>query len=261
MSSQIDNKEHLQDNQKNKYGFIIVFLFLIWLFYPNYNGFIKSCYWANNFIFCVSKILHVNNTPDYVHYRNNAIYLAKVYRNNPTPAYKEMDRAIASYSANQENGIIKTLHRDAAIIRLYYGDKDEALTELLSIRNRDANDNLRIAILMADDSRFDEAKPYCKSIIVKSQKAISGYVCMAYVYEKSGDIDTATQLYNALIQLNSNNENVYLERSYFKKRHGDEQGAAEDINKAKSIYPDVKSDGISIIDKAVNVKELPLSVM
>ena len=261
MPSLFDNQKKLQENSKSKYGFVIFILLLVWLFYPNYRGFIQSCYWADNILYGVLRGLHINKTPEYIHYRNNAVYLTKAYHNNPLPAYREIDRAIASFPGNQKSGNLSTLYRDSALIKLYYGDKKGALTDLQSIKVPDTNDNLRIAILLADESKFDEAETYCKTILSKSSKAVSGYVCRAYVYEKSGDINSALLLYNTLADLRPNNELVFLERSYFKKRNGDMRGAAEDINKAKSLSSYLPEDGVSILEKTVNIKEFPLSII
>ena len=260
MSSLFDYKERMQENPKSKYGFIIVTLFLLWLFLPNYNGFIKSCYWANNFFYKVSKYMHLNDTPEYIHYRNNAVYLVQVYPKNPVPVYKEIDKAIASYTGNTESDSYSMLCRDSAVIKLYYGDKKGALADLMSIKKRDSNDNFRIAILLTEELKYKEAETYCKMILSRNYKSLSGYVCLANVYEKSGDIATAMRLYNYLAELRPNNEAVFIERSYFKKRTGDEKGAAEDISNAKSIYSHAQIDGISILEKAVNIEKLPLSI-
>ena len=261
MSSLFDYQKKLQENSKNKYGFVIFIIFMVWLFYPNYSGFIQSCYWADNILYSVLRVLHINKTPEYIHYRNNAVYLTKAYPKNPAPAYREIDRAIASFSGSPENGNLSQLYKDAALIKLYYGDKKGALTDLQAIKNPDTNDNLRMAILLADESKFKEAETYCKTILAKSSRAVSGYVCRAYVYEKSGDVDSALQLYDYLAELKPNSEVVFMERSYFKKRNGDTQGALEDINKAKSISSYIPEDGVSILDKTINIKDFPLSII
>lgn len=260
MSSLFDINQNLSEKKNNKYGFIIIAIFFIWLFFPNSNNFIKLSYWSNNCIYEVLKIFHLNKVPEYVHYRNNAIYLAKVYPKKSAPSFRELDKAVASVPADLAQKELSKLYRDSAIIKLYYGDKQGALENYLQVTGRDANDNFRIAILLSDESRFSEAEKYCNDIIYHNQ-TLSGFVCLSYVYEKADDIDSAFRVYDSLLDTHPNNVMAYTERALLKQRLEDEEGYKEDMQKAKELSPYVSETETSIIDKAVNLKELPLSLI
>ena len=182
MSSMLDKKNMLQSGENNKYGFIILAIFFIWLFFPNANSFVKLSYWGNNVVYEIAKILHINRTPEYKHYRNNAIYLAKIYKDKSEPALKAIDRAIASIPGNADKLERSMLYKDSAVIKLYYGDKSGALADYLSV-NEDLNvsDYFRIAILLVEEKRYAEAVDYCNLILAENGRALSGYVCLLHV--------------------------------------------------------------------------------
>ena len=260
MSSLFDINNNLSEKKTNKYGFILIAIFFIWLFFPHNNSFIQLSYWANNCIYAVLKTFHLNKMPEYMHYRNNAIYLAKIYPKKPAPSFRELDKAIAAVPADMTKKELSKLYKDSAVIKLYYGDKQGALEYYLQVKNRDASDNFRIAILLSDESRFSEAEKYCNDIIYRSQ-ALSGYVCLSYVYEKTGDVDSAFRIYDSLLDTHPNNVMAYMERAHLKQRIEDEEGYQEDIKKAKELSSYVSEYDTSIIDKAINLKELPLSLI
>lgn len=261
MSSLFDNKKELQDSKGNKAGFVIVTLFLIWLFFPNNNSFIKLSYWSNNLVYNISKMMHKKLAPDYIHYRNNAIYLAKIYPKNSERSINEMNKAINSIPEKDIKKERGKLYKDRAVIKLFYGDKAGALEDYLSAEKYDANDNFRIAILLTDEAKYSKAIPYCDNILYSNKDAILGHVCLSYVYEKYGDIQSAETVYDSLIEKNPKNEIVFIERSHFKQRIGDEQGQHENMAKAKKISSHVNEKEASVIEKAVNFKELPLPII
>ena len=259
MSSLLDKKIYIKENKKNKYGFLVLLIFFIWLFWPNNNGFIKLSYYADNFVYSILKITHITKVPEYIHYRNNAVYLAKMYPKKPAPALKAMDRAIAAVPADLADTQLSNLYRESAVLKLYYNDKSGALTDFLSAKVLKDTDYLSMAVLLADESRYDEADSKCNELLAKNNNVISGHICQAYVYEKSGDIESAKQIYDSLVESRPNSEIVYIERASFKKRIDDQKGAEEDFNTAQkhSLYSN--GNHTSIMDRCINIKELPLS--
>ena len=259
MVSLLDNNTKFSENNKNKFGFIIVTLFLIWLFWPNNNSFIRLCYWSDNAVYKLLKITHTNKVPEYVHYRNSAIYLAKIYPHKSAPAKNAMKRAIASVPQKMAQKELAKLYQESAVLSLYYGDKDDAMADYASASFLKDSDNFTYAVLLAEDSRFDEALSKCKEIIDKHNFIISGSVCMSYVYEKSGDIQTASDIYDEFIESHSKSVIAYMERACFRDRINDKEGAEEDRKKAKELSSYATENYTSIIDKSIHFKELPLS--
>ena len=261
MASMLDKKNRYNENDKNKYGFLIVAIFLIWLFWPNNNSFIRLSYWADNVVYSMLKFTHTNKVPEYIHYRNGAIYLAKIYPNKSEPAINAINKAIATVPADIAEKELSKLYKEGAAIKLYYGDKAGALNDYLSAKFLEDKDKFVIAILLADESRYAEAAAKCNEILLKNNFVMLGYVCLAYAYEKAGDIQSASRIYESLIEQKPNSEMVYMERANFRKRIDDIQGAQEDIKKAKKYSSYSVDNYTSIIDKSVNLKELQLSLI
>ena len=261
MSSLLDKKQNQYENNNNKYGFIIVTIFLIWLFWPNNHSFIRLSYWADNIVYSILKLTNTNKTPEYIHYRNGAIYLAKIYPKKSEPAINAINKAIALVPEDIANEKRTVLYKEAALIKLYYGDKKSALNDLMSVDYLEDSERLRIAVLLADVSRYNDALAECNQIISRNNYVLSGYVCMAYVYEKRGDYNAASRVYDFLIEEKPNSDLVYLERASFRKRTNDVKGAKEDFDRVKNYSMDSADNYTSIIDRSVSVKELPLSLI
>ena len=261
MGSMLDKKKVLQDQGKNKYGFIVAAIFLVWLFWPQNNSFIRLSYWSYNFFYNASKLFHIEMSTESMHYRNNAVYLAKIYPKNSELSLKAMQKAISLLPENASTVEIDKLYKERAIIKMFYGDKKGALEDYDEVSMLEPIDNLRIAILLADTEQYNDAISYCKGIITKDNTIdVNRYVCTAYVYEKTGNDAAALRIYDWVIGTYPRNAALYIERANLKKRTGNEQGYIEDINAAKKISPDIVPEEASIIDNAVNFKGVPLSV-
>ena len=259
MSSLLDKNKDIPEDGRNKYGFIIIAIFMIWLFFPNNNSFIKLSYLFDNIVYQCARITHANVKPGFIHHRNNAISLAKAYPKKASRSLKEMDKAIKTTPTG--SAYVKKLHRERALIKLYYGDKAGALEDYKLADELKAEDTLRVGILLADASKFSEAAGYCEKIINYNDEVVSGYICLSYVYEKAGYMDAAIHIYDLLAGLKPDNYMVYKERALLKQRMGDTDGAEEDFKKAKEIFPLFNKNDEPFTEKVVRLKEVPLSLI
>ena len=257
----LDKKSQIQENDTNKYGFIIVAIFLIWLFLPNRNSFIQLCYWVNDIAYKVSKITHTAKKPEYIHMRNNAIYMVKIYPKKSEPAIKTINKAISLIPEGVPEREKSKLYKDRAIIKLYYGDKSGALQDYKNAGNMEPQDDFNAAILLADEGKYSEAGDFCAEIRTVKERSLLGYVCTAYIYEKIGNIEEASNIYDYLAEERPRNAYVYLERAYFYKRQGDIQRYIENFDKARMYSSKITEDSPSMIDEAVNFKKFPLNII
>ena len=253
MASLLDKKV-VKDDRKFLIGMISALIFMIWMFFPSGNRIIQIGYWINNIAYFVSS--HVDNgaVVEYKHYKDNAVYLAKINPRHPQKALDEIDKAIAKipdYASQEE---ISSLYATRANIKLYYGDKKGAMNDYLLAKKLNINDDLRLAILLADNKQYKLASEYCKDILFENSEAFSGYACLAYVYESAGRKDTAVTVYNIAIDKKPNNALAYIERANLKKRLNDAKGYEEDVAKAKNLLPKIDTNK-SIFHDAVSSKK------
>jgi len=263
MVSTLDRKKTVQETGKNRYGFILAFIFMVWLFWPHNNSFIRLSYWSYDLLYNVSKLFNIPITDEAMYNRNCAVYLAKIYPKNPEKSLKTMSKAIAVASKNKAEIELENFYKDLAIIKLYYGDKAGALESFEKVNEtiEDPIDNIRAAILLAEEKRYEDAISYCKNILVTGKdKSSLGYVCMAYVYEKTGEPEAALNVYDWIIARSSREAYLYVERANLEKRMGDIEAYQKDINTVKKINPDVDIESIAVIDNALNFKKFPLSI-
>ena len=257
MSSLLDKKEMVKDEKKNKVGFIIVAIFLAWLIAPfGGNKFIQLSYMSYNVVHFIMQKLNITKVPDYIYFRNKAVYLAKISPDKPERAYKELDKAIELLSEN-ENELDK-IYRDKAQIRLFLGDKKGALEDLELINSPEAIDTYMMGLLYADKRNFEEADDYCRQTISKSYQTMIGYVCLANIQEKLGNINGAIGYYNLAIE-RSNNPKAYVERANLKRKLQDINGAQQDLESAKELSPYV-DENLSIVGDVINPKTLTLNI-
>ena len=81
-----------RDDTKILVSIIVAFLLVAWFCSPPGNKFLQICFWGDNVKYAIAKIVKPSSTNEYLHHRNNAVYLAKMY---PTKddALKEMNKA------------------------------------------------------------------------------------------------------------------------------------------------------------------------
>lgn len=263
MGSTLDRKKMVQDAGNNRFGFILAFIFMVWLFWPNNNSFIRLSYWSYNTFYGITKLFNHPIATEAMYYRNCAIYLAKINPKNPEPALKLIQKAITISSNKKTTVELEKFYRERAIIKLYYGDKTGALEdyELANIIEEPI-DNLRMAMLLTINDRYEEAIKNCKTILArgKSEQTTLGYVCYAYVYEKIGEPEKALSVYNWIIKRMPRESYLYVERANLEKRTGDINSYNKDINTVQKIDPKIDIEKASVTDSAIDFKTIPLSV-
>ena len=263
MGATLNGKKVVMTEGKNRYGFALVTIFMIWLFWPHNNSFIRLSYWSYNLFYNATKVLHIPFSTETMYHRNNAIYLARINKNNSEKSLNEIQRAVDLAAAKESTGELEYLYKERAILKLYYGDKDGALEDYekaVGVIN-EPMDNMRLAILLTDNHKYKDAVMQCKRILWRGTVPPPfGYVCLAYVYEKSGSPDAALSVYDWAIDRGRQEAYLYIERANLKKRMGDDEAYIQDINNAKKIDPDIKIKDDSFTEKALNLKNIPIKV-
>ena len=261
MSLFYSKKESMkEENKVNKYGLFIVIAFLVWLIIPPRNNFAQLCSWAYTLSYKTAKALQYDTIDTYMYLRNKAVYEAKIHPKNPKYALKKFDEAFKALEADSDDARRSVLRKDRAIVKIYYGDKKGALEDLVMVEDLEKKDYLKIALLFADIGKYDKASENCATVMQLTERGMMGYVCYAYVYEKKKEIVFARRIYDYLIEQNPNNSVAYIERAFFKKRLKCVKEYNEDMQKAKTLYPNWFYGKTSIIDEAVNFKKLPLQI-
>lgn len=260
MASMLDKKKQVSEDGTNKYGFFIVLVFLIWLFFPTKNNFAQLSCWAYNITYKVSKMMNIETPPQYIHVRNNAVYKAKINPKKSRPALEEFDKAFALVSGEDKTREQSILLSDRAVVKIFYGDRAGAIEDLENAEFLEKDGSFRLSLLLADMGEYDEAGEICKELVTKNNNAILGYVCYAHIYEKKGETESAKRIFNWLANKKPDNALVYTERAFFKKRMNDENGFAEDMKRAKETSPNLLMPKTSMIEDAVYFKHLPLQI-
>lgn len=247
-----------QDDTKFIIGVIIAFLFVAWLIAPPGNKFLQLGYFTNNIKYQIDRSFNKDKAIEYKHFRNNAIYIAKMYPQQPKRAILLIDKAIASVPPYIEDSELSNLYKDRAYIKLFLKDKQGALDDFLrSSAYFDVNDDIRIAALLAERKQYKMATKYCDDILSNDLKAFYGYACLSHIYEKAGYMQTAISLYDLAIDRKPNNAKAYVERARLKQNAGDTEGYNADIAKAKELSPNVDINS-NLINEILNIKQLSL---
>ena len=217
-------------------------------------------YLANNIMYQVSKITNSVRVPEYIHMRNNAVFMANLHPKQSRLSLNEINRAIAAVPDYVPNTEVAKLYKDRAYIKLYYGDKRGALEDYLLSNDLDLNDNFRVAILLSEKGQYKMATDRCKSILANNSQAFIGYACLSHVYEAAGRADVALRLYNMAVERKPGSARAYKERAQLKMRMGDMSGYTDDLNKAKQMSPNIDKEP-SLVDDAVSPKKCALAVI
>lgn len=248
-----------KDDIKLLMSIISAFLLTVWLVSPPGNKFLQICFWSNNVKFAIVKMTSNYQATEYKFHRNNAVYLAKMYKNK-NQAIKEMNEAIATLPASAPDSILKSLYKDRAYIKLYAKDYQGALSDFISSDNIGFNDNLKVAMLFKEAGNYKEAQNYCNNILKYDASAYAGFACLSDLYSSCGKLDVSKRLWDLAIDRRPNNPRAYIDRANIKKRMGDIQGYEADIKKAKEFSPTININE-SIIDEALNPKILSLAII
>ena len=258
MASILDKKV-VKDDKKFLIGLISTFLFVMWLFSPFGNRFAQLAFWADSFSYMCSKLMNTGRVPDYVHYRNRAIYLAKIYPRNSKRSLEEMDKSIEAGTKYLDENKMSILYSDRAQIKLYYGDKKGALQDFLTAEHLSITDDLKTAVLLTEKGQYPMAVEYCKDILSESPGAFAGYACLSHVYEAAGRPDVAIKLYDLAADKKPNSAIVYMERARLKQRLNNIDGYNQDKETAKKLSPNAETE-MSIIDEAIAPGKLSITI-
>lgn len=239
---------------------VIVFLIIAWFCTPPGNKFWQLCFYGNNVKFFITKLIDKDSATEYIFYRNQAVYLAKMYPKNKDTALAMMERAIGAISSAAPEREIKLLHKDLAEMKLYFGDRKGALRDYILARDvMSYEDVLKVAMLFKEEGNYREAVRYCNLLFELNQRSYTGYACRAELYNSLGRADIALKQWDSALKTNSKNAYVYIERAKVKKNLGDFLGAEADIKMAKELLPSIDTD-FSVADDAIAPKELKLEI-
>ena len=237
---------------------ILVFLFLAWLCTPPGNKFMQICFWGNNTQFMIAKLTNKDDTTAHLFYRNNAIYLAKMYPNNKA-AVTEMNKAIAAYPTYMPDSGLNDLYKDRANIKLYNGDYKSALDDFLHSGPLGLNDYLKVALLFKQQGLYKQAASYCNEILAIDNTAYAGYACLADFYETTGRPDISIRIWDLALD-RKQTARAYADRAVVKKKIGDFEGYKADADKAKELVPMIDFDQ-SFINETLHPKMLTLNII
>lgn len=254
------NKPSRKDDIRLLSIIIAVFIFVVWLFTPPGNKFMEMCFYGNHVKYFFAKLSGDSTNSEYIFHRNNAIYIAKMYKGkNAKKAISEMDEAIKTMPAYVSDTELKTLYKDRAYIKLYVGDYKGALNDFLHSGNIEFNDNLKVAMLLKENGNYKDALSYCNAILDKDPTAYAGFACVADLYSSLKRYDVAIKVWDLLIDRKKNNPRAYMDRAKLKKAMGDMNGYASDVKLAKEYSPSIDEND-SIIYEALHPKILALPI-
>ena len=255
-------KTNRKDDTKLLVYIILGFLFVAWLCTPPGNKFLQMCFWGNNTKFIIAKLTNNYASTEYLFHRNNAVYLAKMYKDK-SKALKEMNKAIETIPTFVSDNELNTLYKERAYIRLMGRDYKGALNDFVNggVRagNISFNENLTVAMLFKEAGNYKEAMAYCNNILNTDNTAYAGYACLSELYNSIGRYDVSLRVWDLAIDRKKNNAKAYVDRALVKKQLGDLEGYNADIKKAKEYVPTINIED-SIIDDILNPKLLNLSI-
>ncbi len=237
---------------------IFAFLFLVWLCTPPGNKFMQLCLWGNHTKYFIAKYIQHSDINEYIFHRNNAIYLARMYKDKKK-ALQEIDNAIKTVPAFASDKELKTLYKERAQIRLMAKDYNGALNDYINSGQININDCLTVAMLFKLVGNYREAMSYCNEILEKDNLAFAGYACLSDLYDSYGRPDYALKVWDLAIDRKTSNARFYAERAKIKKKMGDIEGYNADVKIAKEYSPTIDIDE-SIIDQVLSPKILSLAI-
>lgn len=256
MASILDRKV-INDDKKSMFFLIAIAILCVWFLSAPAKRLAELGMLNNQVRFRYAQLTHQKFPEEYVFHRNNAVFLVQM--NNPIRtkhAIMEMDKSISTVPDYVPSNIVQGLYKDRAYIKLFAGDKKGALDDLLLSGDLNINDNLKVASLLTEREVYGLAKKHCHNILKENDTAISGYICLSYVYEKSGRPQSALRIYNyAIDKKRPNNPKLYVERALLKQRINDFNGYNEDIAIAKNLSPSIDTK-LSMMEDAIH----PMSV-
>lgn len=251
-----------KDDIKLLVWIVLGFLFVAWLCTPPGNKFLQMCFWGNNTKFLIAKLTNNYQSTEYLFHRNNAVYLAKMYKKKDK-ALNEMNKAIETLPTYVNEAELNTLYKERAYIKLFAGDHKGALNDFINggvkSGNVSLNENLTIAMLFKEVGNYREAISYCNNILNTDNTAYAGYACLSEIYNSLGRYDVSLKVWNLAIDRKRNNARAYVDRATVKKQLGDMAGYNEDMKKAKEYLPTIDLD-YSIIEETLHPKILTLSI-
>ncbi len=255
-------KTSRKDDIKLLIWIIVGFLVIVWLCTPPGNKFLQMCFWGNNTKFLVARITNNVDSKEYIFHRNNAVYLAKMYKDKKR-ALKEMDKAISTLPTFASPDELNSLYKDRAAIKVMAQDYRGALSDYMNagvnVNNIGFNENLTIALLFKEVGNYREAMSYCNNILNKDNTAYAGYACISDLYSSLGRYDLSLKVWDLAIDRKKNNAQAYVDRANTKKQLGDLEGYNADIKKAKEFVPTIDLDK-SIIYDTLHPKILMLTI-
>lgn len=237
---------------------VAIFLFVTWLCTPPGNKFLQICFWGNNTKLFLSKVFRDSSSTEYLFHRNNAVYLAKMYKDKKA-ALKEMNKAIQTFPTYAPESELQSLYKDRAIIRMAANDYSGALSDFMNSGDISFADNLKVAMLFKIAGNYREAMSYCNKIVALDPTAYSGYACIADLYDSLGRPDLALKVWDLAIDRKENNARAYVDRAKTKKLLGDLEGYNADIKKAKEYLPTIDIEE-SLIEESLHPRVLTLTI-
>ena len=252
------NKPSRKDDIKLITWIVVIFLFIVWLCTPPGNKFLQMCLWGNHVQYFFANISNPGQTNEYIFHRNNAIYLAKLYKDK-THAIQEMDKAIETLPAYISEKELNTLYSERAKIKVIAGDYNGALNDYIHSGDIKFQDYLTVAMLFKEKQNYKQAISFCNAILSADNTAYAGFACLADLYSSLEKYGTAVRIWDLAIDRKKNNPRAYMDRAKLKKLMGDEDGYKADYAKAKEYLPTLSEDD-SIIYDALHPKKLTLQI-
>lgn len=252
------NKRSKVEDIKFYSSVVIVFSIVVWLCTTPGNKFFQLCLWGNNTKYFIEKYINQSDTKEYIFHRNNAIYLAKMYKDK-SKAIEEMNLAIKTLPSFASDRELRSLYKERAQIRLLAKDYSGALNDYINSESISINDCLTVAMLFKLNGNYREAMSYCNQILDKDNTAYAGYACLADLYDSYGRPDYAVKVWDLAIDRRPSNAKFYVDRAKIKKKLGDIMGYEADIAKAKEYSPIINLED-SIIDEVISPKILTLTI-
>ena len=237
---------------------VLSFLLVVWFCTPPGNKFLQLCFWGNNTKFFVSKFINNVDSTEYLFHRNNAVYLAKMYKDK-SAALKEMNKAFETIPAYASDAELKALYSDRAQIRMADGDYKGALNDYINSGKVQFNDYLRVALLFKVAGNYKMAMSYCNAILDVDNTAYAGYACISDLYASLDRYDLAVKVWNLALDRKSSNAQFYVDRALMKKKLGDLEGYNQDVKKAREYYPTIEIES-TLIEETLHPKIITLSI-
>lgn len=255
-----NNKESdRRDDIKLLFIVIACFLLVIWFFTPPGNKFAQICLFGNNTKYLVAKLtLPKEEFQEWKLLHNSAVYLMQI--DKPTEAIKKINESINKFPTYLPDSQLDTLYLNRAKMLLYIGDYTGALSDYSRLKNLSAVDNFRVALLHKQNGNNKFALQYCNTVLNLEPRAYIGYACVADIYAGAGKNDVAVRVFDLLIDKFPNRARYYADRAMYKKKAGDVTGYVQDLDKAKSIIPNIEEESTIIYD-TLHPKKLDVKVL